>query len=139
MQIFGLILTILIYFILIACFLFLCLLIFQKKYNFAFLISKILFLYAFIALAVESWALVMMAEGFSIYLKIGFDFSYTLIPIIPVSAFIIYSGIMIKKRIKIDNIIEEIAIFLLPALTIVGFGASTILLFFNINYFSFIY
>lgn len=137
MQILGLILTIIVYIMLIACVALLVIAIFQRKYNFAFFISKILFLYAFIALAVESWALILIAEGFSIYFNIGFDYSYTLIPILPIAGFIIFSGIMIKRKVKIDNVIEQIAAFLLPALTIVGFGASTIILFFNINYFTF--
>ena len=136
MQILGLILTIIVYIMLIACVILLGIAIFQKKYNFAFFISKILFLYAFIALAVESWALIIIAEGFSIYFNIGFDYSYTLIPIIPVAGFIIISGIMIKRKVVIDNVIEQVAEFLLPAMTIIGFGASTIILFFNINYFS---
>ena len=136
MQILGLILTIIVYIMLIACVILLGIAIFQKKYNFAFFISKILFLYAFIALAVESWALIIIAEGFSIYFNIGFDYSYTLIPILPIAGFIIFSGIMIKRKVVIDNAIEQIAEFLLPAMTIIGFGASTIILFFNINYFS---
>ena len=139
MQILGLILTIIIYIMLMACVCLLGLALFRKKYNFAFFISKILFLYAFIALAVESWALILIADGFSIYFNIGFDYSYTLIPILPISALIIFSGIMIKRKIKINNVVEEIAQFLLPPLTIVGVAASTILLFFNINYFSLIF
>ncbi len=138
MQILGLILTIIVYIMLVACILLLGLAIFQKKYNFAFFVSKILFLYAFIALAVESWSLILIAEGFSIYFK-SFDYSYTLIPVLPISGFIIFSGIMIKRKIKINNVVEEIAQFLLPPLTIVGVAASTILLFFNINYFSLIF
>ena len=137
MQILGLILTIIIYIMLMACVCLLGLALFRKKYNFAFFISKILFLYAFIALAVESWALILIADGFSIYFNIGFDYSYTLIPIIPIAGLIIFSGVMIKRHVKIESTIEQIGQFLLPAMTMVAFGASTILLFFNINYFTF--
>ena len=138
MQIVGFIISILIYAGFIPIIVFLCLGIFQKKFNFSFFVLKGLFLYSFITMAVESWALIMIADGFNIYFNINFDYVYTLFIIIPVSAFLVFSGYRIKTKVKIDNIFDQIGIFLLPALTVVAMGASTIVLFFNINYFTII-
>lgn len=138
MQIFGLIISILFFILLFLLLGFYVFLVIKKKVNFANLVSKWLFLFTLITLAIESWALIMIAGGFQVYLKIGIDYSYTLFIIIPVTIILIVSNILIRRKIKIDSKIEEVGFFLLPPLTILAFGASTIVLFINISYYSYI-
>ena len=136
MEVLALILTILIYLMLIACLVLYEIGVFTKRYNFALLISKILFLYSFVAAAVESWSLVLMNGGFNVYLDIGADFSYTIFILIPVLALLVLSSILISRNKKEDNTWALVANYLLPALTFVGFAVSTVVLVFNITYFT---
>ena len=136
MKILGLILSILIYIMLLACLVLYEIGIFKKKFNFAIMISKVLFLYSFIAAAVESWSLILMNGGFNVYLDIGADFSYTILILIPVLALLVFSSILTNKHRKDVNPWTAVSYFLLPALTFVGFAVSTVILVFNITYFT---
>lgn len=138
MQIFGLILSILFFVLLISLLGFYVFLVIKKKVNFANLVGKLLFLLSLLTLTAESWSLIMIAGGFQVYLKMGIDYSYTLFIIVPVTIILIVSNLIIKRKIKLESKLEEVGFFLLPPLTILAFGASTIVLFININYYSFI-
>ena len=135
MSVFGFILTLFAYIALSLLLGFYFFLIIMRKFNFANYISKFLFLASFLAIAIESWALIMINGGFNVYLKLRVDFSFAFIIIAVVSLAIFISGFLIQKRARLESIFDRIAGLLLPALIVVGFGAATIILFYNIVYF----
>lgn len=135
MTVLGLIITIIVYTALLLLFGFYEFLVIKKKFNFANLISKFLFLSSLLAVALESWALIMINGGFDVYLKLKVDFSYSAIIIVVLCILLAVSGFIVSRKAMNESIVEKIASLLLPAFTMVGIGASTILLFFNIVYF----
>ncbi len=138
MLVFGLILTIILYVLLLAFIFFYFVLIIKKKYNLCDMLEKVLFLFALIALMVESWALVMMNNGFNFNFNIGIivEYYFSIILIVPLVGILAYSSIIVRKNstLELDKM-SRVGNYILLPFTILAVAAATVLLFFNINYF----
>ncbi len=138
MLVFGLILTIILYVLLLAFISFYFVLIIKKKYNLCDMLEKVLFLFALIALMVESWALVMMNNGFNFNFNIGIivEYYFSIILIVPLVGILAYSSIIVRKNstLELDKM-SRVGNYILLPFTILAVAAATVLLFFNINYY----
>ncbi len=138
MLVFGLILTIILYFLLLAFIIFYFVLIIKKKYNLADMLEKVLFLFSLICLMVESWALVIMNNGFNFNFNISIivEYYFSILIIVPLVAILAYSNIIVRKNSTLElSKIGRVSNYMLLPFTIIVVAAATVLLFFNINYF----
>ena len=138
MLVLGLILTIILYSLLLSFIIFYFVLIIKKKYTLADMLEKILFLFSLIALMVESWALVLMNNGFNFNFNIGIivEYYFSIILVVPLIAILAYSSIIIRKNSTLElGKMSRVGNYMLLPFTIIAVSAATVLLFFNINYF----
>ena len=102
------------------------------------MLGKLLFLFSMIALMVESWALVIMNNGFNFNFNIGIivEYYFSIILVVPLVAILAYSSIIIRKNSTLElGKMEKVGNYMLLPFTIIAVSAATVLLFFNINYF----
>ncbi len=138
MLVFGLILTIILYFLLLSFIIFYFILIIKKKYNLADMLEKVLFLFALISLMIESWALVIMNNGFNFNFNISIivEYYFSIFLVIPLVAILVYSNVIVRRNSTLElGKMERIGNYMLLPFTIIVVAAATVLLFFNINYF----
>lgn len=110
----------------------------KKKYNICDFIDKIVFFHGLFALMIESWALIIMNDGFNVNFNIEIKFSMyiSIAFIVPLIAIVAYSNIMYRKNYKIEmNKVDKVGNYMVLPLTIFSLMASTLILFFNINYY----
>ena len=134
----GLTLTIISYVLMIVAMAIYFVIVFKKKYSIAEMCEKLLFLFSFFVLMIESWALVLMNGGFNFNFNIGvkIDYLFSLLIIIPAICLLSFSSIMIKKNNNVEfGAIGKLGNYLLLPFTIVGIGMATVVFIFNLNYF----
>ncbi|MBR6071711.1 MAG: hypothetical protein IKP77_02620 [Acholeplasmatales bacterium] len=135
----GLSLTIIIYVLLICAIALYFVMVIKKKYRICDMLEKIVFFHSLFALMVESWALILMNDGFSVNfnIKVSLSFYYTIAILVPLISILVYSNIIYKRsyKLELDNKIDKVANYMILPFTIFALGASTIILFFNINYY----
>ncbi len=135
---FGLALTIILYAVLIFSVGFYFGLILKKKYEICDLVEKIVFFISFLVVMVESWALVLMNDGFNINfnLKISLSYYLSIIIIIPIVSILVYCNKLLKKKreVKLGGI-GLVGNYMILPFTILGVVMATLILFLNINYF----
>ena len=139
MLYFGFTLNIILYAITVSFFIGYILLFALKKNAILERFINLLFLGLLVMIMGLSWTLVMMNEGFNVYLYIHIDYSYVLIIALPV--IILYEVLDIFQRKKInksDKWYVNLRRYLLPILSGILFFAITIIFYFNCNYFSFL-
>lgn len=140
MKIFGLILMILIYTLLI---LILGLFIFNmitKKYEKAFKIKYCLFVFLLFSIMALSWSLVIMNKSFNINYKISIDYSWLIFPFLILILIIVPFDMIARSKITIlsESIAKTVLSIILNAFILVGLTVATGLLYFGINYFMYL-
>ena len=138
MLVLGLVLTIILYFLLLSFIIFYFILIIKKKYNIADMLEKVLFLFSLVTLMVESWALVLMNNGFNFNFNIAIivEYYFSIILIVPLVGMLAYSSIIIRKNSTLElGKMSRVGNYMVLPFTILAVAAATVLLFFNINYF----
>ena len=107
---------------------------FMKKNQILERFVRAIFLLHLVVIAGLSWSVILMNQSFSVNLNIGVDYSYVLIISVPV--IIIYEGLDILQRKKIEKserILVNIVRYLLPVLTGILFFVCTIIFYFLCN------
>ena len=139
MLYFGFTLNIILYAITVSFFIGYILLFALKKNAILERFINLLFLGLLVMIMGLSWTLVMMNEGFNVYLYIHIDYSYVLFIALPV--IIIYEVLDIFQRKKINKSEKwyvNTRRYLLPVLSGVLFFVITIIFYFNCNYFTYL-
>ena len=112
---------------------------FKKKYHFANGILLYLFLHALFTIAVLSWSLILMNEGFNVLYSISVNYEIVLIFVLPVSFGMFLVDYTIRKNLtKYKNKTSQFLRFLLPVILVVLFIITSTIFYFNINYFNFL-
>lgn len=100
---------------------------------------NLIFLASLVVIMGLSWSLVIMNSGFNVYLFIHVDYSYVLIIALPVV--IVYEVLDFFQRKSIQKSVHwynNVKRYLLPVLTGVLFFVSTLVFYFNCNYFTYL-
>lgn len=99
----------------------------------------LIFLASLVVIMGLSWSLVIMNSGFNVYLFIHVDYSYVLIIALPVV--IVYEVLDTFQRKAIQKSVHwyvNVKRYLLPVLTGILFFVSTLVFYFNCNYFMYL-
>lgn len=100
---------------------------------------NLIFLASLVVIMGLSWSLVLMNQGFNVYLFIHVDYSYVLVIALPVV--ILYEVLDIFQRKSIAKSVHwynNVKRYLLPVLTGILFFVSTLVFYFNCNYFMYL-
>lgn len=139
MLYFGFILNILFYTISVLFVIGYCVLFFLKKNAILENFILIIFLASLVVIMGLSWSLVIMNQGFNVYLYIRCDYSYVLLIALPVV--ILYEVLDTFQRKKIQKSVHwynNVKRYLLPVLTGILFFISTLVFYFNCHYYMFL-
>ena len=122
--------------LLLIFYLFLC---FKRKTRFANNLILLIFLHSLVAIAVESWGLVIMNNGYDIIFSLKVDYTIILYFAIPMFVFVEIEDFILRKSIiKSEYKAYNFFRYLLPTLTMilatVGFGIYL----FSAHYFVFL-
>ena len=138
MLYFGFILSIIVYFILIAVFGIYSFFVIKKKYKYAIYFEAITFFTALLATMILSWSLIMMNGGFNVNLSLNITFIplYIIVPI--VLGLLIWYNIILREKKDNESILAKLGNYFLPPLTLVAIFFSTLILIYNFTYFIYI-
>ena len=136
----GLTITIIIYVLLVASIILYFVFVMMKKYKYCDMLEKIAFFHALFALMIESWALILMNEGFNINfnIEISVNMYISIALLVPLIALLVVSNIIYRKKYSVElNRLGRIGNYMILPSTIFALLAATLILFFNINYFTY--
>lgn len=139
MLYFGFSLNIILYALAVLLFVLYVILFFIKKNALLERFVNLIFLAMLVFIMGLSWSLVIMNEGFNVYLYIHIDYSYVLVIALPV--IVVYEVLDVFQRKKIHKSEKwyiNIRRYLLPVLTGILFFVITIIFYFNCNYFGYL-
>ena len=138
MLYFGFILSIIVYFILIAVFGVYSFFVITKKYKYAIYFEAITFFAALLATKILSWSLIMMNGGFNVNLSLNITFIplYIIVPIF--LGLLIWYNIVLREKKDNESILAKLGNYFLPPLTLVAIFFSTLVLIYNFTYFVYI-
>lgn len=107
-----------------------------KKYKFSNNLLPFLFLHSLFTILILSWGLIVMNNGFDIEFNLKIDYTILLFLVVPIFIVVEFYDRKVRKDLfNAEQRVNKLYRWILPTLTLLLFVVSSVILYFNCNYY----